>query len=240
MTYRLSMPVRGNMRLEVETETIQKLIDAFTDLGGDAEWLRNAARGSIVSAEAGEAAGIAAQGLGGTLISNEPTEPKAFQPLIDAMEQQEAKPEPTRVKHVSDDPWSTTPELETPGAALTGVSTIMQPDDKWPDPNEWPGEATVARDALTSRKPQVADPWDTGEDEPFKPPEPDPNGPKRDQFGREFRFNQPDAPNCLCGETAAKMKARSKQSKQLYYAWVCARGMSDNWSNKCDFREYLD
>jgi hypothetical protein len=134
------------------------------------------------------------------------------------------------------------------------------PADPWatddnPD-KDWPGEASTAREALTGTKKtqskRSGDPWGSNDtdDDPEPPKRPtrsraeadEDDGPvtTRDKFKREFTVGLPDAPDCDCGEPAARVKAKSKVGK-WYTTFKCAKSApGGDWRSKCDFSEFPD
>ncbi len=115
--------------------------------------------------------------------------------------------------------------------------------DPWAADGTWPGEAAVARDALTSHKPKADDPWGPGtvtnSDGDTSPVTGSAPKVSTDRFGRRFMTGLPNAPECNCGAPAAKMSATSRAGK-AFSAWRCADDApGGDYTRKCEFSELL-
>lgn len=106
--------------------------------------------------------------------------------------------------------------------------------------------------AYSSRKPAEGsdpdDPWNSatpadrpsrGRSEPSRGNSDDEPYTKTDKFGRQWTLDLPDAPMCDCGEPAARLKAKARQSGKPYTVFKCAKGAPDgDWQSKCEFSEF--
>lgn len=125
------------------------------------------------------------------------------------------------------------------------------------DPGQDPGDAAQAADT------GPADPWagDSGDEDLWGTPaqsrapkgsparthrraDPSPSSPhpnittSTDRFDRQWTLGLPEAPDCHCGDPAARVKGKSQAGKP-YTAYKCAKGAPDgNWQDKCDFSEF--
>jgi hypothetical protein len=144
-------------------------------------------------------------------------------------------------------------EEEIPPSRNSSSGRKADTADPWSsDRNDYPGEASVARGALTGSGPADGDPWGQGtQDEPHERQRPAAgreqsreSGARRtktttDKFGREFTMGLPEAPDCDCGIAAARMKAKGRDSGKWYSKWVCSKAVGSDYRDKCDFSEFM-
>jgi hypothetical protein len=240
MTYRLSMAVDANLCMEIEEQVFDDLLDLFERMGGDRQWLINAAKASVARSLHGEAAGNVVRSMNGSVHDADAT-----------AEQRSAGGRTVSNARGASDATATGDAGTTRTARRSD-----EPADPWAgDRSDYPGEATVARRALTGTGPSDGDPW--GEDTAS-----DPNGRERpaqgraqgaerpargrggtettsDKFGREFTTGLPEAPDCECGQSAARMKAKGRDSGKWYTKWVCAKAVGSDYRDKCGYSEFV-
>lgn len=120
-----------------------------------------------------------------------------------------------------------------------------------PADENWAVETTDEKPS----KPQQTDPWDDAPVEDAKPARKRtaPSRPaakaagsdaelsaltETDRFGRQWTTGLPDAPDCDCGEPAARLKAKSQAGKP-YTVFKCAKGApGGDWREKCEYSEF--
>ena len=225
MTYRLSMAVDDNIQLEIEEPNFIDLLNLFEKMGGDKDWLVNTAKASVAASLHGEAARVITRSLGGNVKED--------------VQEQGASPAARSATGAN-------------GRGSTAGSGQTAPrSDPWASDQEYPGEASVARDTLTSSRPRNDDPWGTEipeestEERQQRPSQgrtrPAPAGAgntEKDKWGNEWTLGLTDAPECDCYETAARVKAKSKAGK-WYTVFRCAKGgPGGDWKSKCEFSEF--
>lgn len=219
MTYRLSLAVDPNICLEIEEANFEDLLDLFEKMKGDRQWLINAAKASVARSLHGEAVGNVVRAMDGDVIADDSPD--------------DAPPQGNGRR---------APAASGRGGA-NGGRTARRSDEGPADP--W----ASGGDAQPDSEPTDGDPW--GEDNP-----PAPRGRQRstqgrsggnsggrphvekDRFDREWTTGLPDAPDCNCGEPAARCKAKSQAGK-WYTTWKCAKGApGGDWQSKCEFSEF--
>lgn len=107
---------------------------------------------------------------------------------------------------------------ENASGVLHGGATEASGGQSPPDPWAGNNSATATSTPTPSSQPQTI----TKET---------PNGPIVYQFGLS------GAPNCLCGNPAAKVRG-NKKAGGTYTAFKCAKTAGDNWQDKCDFVQW--
>jgi hypothetical protein len=235
MTYRLTIAVDPNVSMEIEQASMDSLCDEFGKLGGDPEWLRNTAKAAVTASLHGEASRVVVRSMGATVIESSTLTEDPFTSAEIA--QQSAGPMATIAPTAS-------PPLTGPTGPTPPTSGITA-KDPWADEPEyrasetetdWPGEAAVVRTALTSARAPATDPW--GSPEAVERPA-QPSVTTTDTYGREWTIGHRDAPACECGEPAAMMRARAKESNNIYTKWRCAKAAGSDYRKKCDLDEFV-
>jgi hypothetical protein len=202
----LSYTLADGAALDVEADSWDELLEQYAKMGGRNAWLLDQIKSVVADVESNGGAAQATSILGGAVIAQEEAASSA----------------------------PSTPDARSaePETAASGTPTALPSSDPWaasaPEEDaQWPGEASVAREAIT--KPQAA----------AAPTASSSAGLSKttDKFGREFTMGLPDAPSCLCGLPAARMKAKSQKGK-WYTQWKCSKANGENWRQKCDFSEF--
>jgi hypothetical protein len=228
MVYRLSMAVDDNLCLEIEEPQFEDLLNLFEKMGGEKAWLINTAKAAVAASLHGEAVRTIVRSLGGTVVEDTET-PRT------------AGAEPASNGHGAS---------TATGSADSAAGTRTAPhSDPWAtEREEYPGEASVAREALTGPGGGDADPWGSGNgggtqtQQRSAPAQPQASGGggitvTKDKFGGEYTLGLPEAPGCDCGEPAARLKTKSKAGK-FYTVWRCAKAAGSDWRDKCAFSEF--
>jgi hypothetical protein len=229
MTYRLSMAVDENICLEIEEPQFEDVLDLFERMGGEKAWLINAARSAVAASLHGEAVRAVVRSMNGTVA--EDTEIPSSASGNGASNGRSASPATGRA------------------GSASGTRTAP-PSDPWAtDRDEYPGEASVARETLTGPGGGGSDPWGSGTGGATqtrqRPALPARTAPARndgitvtkDKFGGEWTIGLGEAPDCDCGEPAARLKTTSKAGKH-YTVWRCAKATGDAWRDKCSFSQF--
>lgn len=241
MTYRLSIPIDPDTCFEVEESEIEGVLAFWQRMGGSRQWLISAITGSVARSEHGEAAGNVVRVLNGTVIEDaESTQTPSSAGMPPA------SPESGATSATSPNP--------EPASSIQTVrhSEDTGPADPWAsDRSDYPGEAAIARSALTGSGPANDDPWGSstpasGTQAPQRPAQGRAGGTQgsgvrmiRDSFDREWTLNIPGAPACTCGKPAAKVKAKSRAGR-WFTTYKCAKGAGENWRDKCEFSVFPD
>lgn len=101
--------------------------------------------------------------------------------------------------------------------------------DPWADDEEAEEKPAAKPKARTKPKPKPAPADDDEEPNIYK---------ETDNFGNVYTMGLPEAPECLCGDPAAKVRAKARSGK-MYNAWRCAKGVGDDWKSKCTYSEFV-
>jgi hypothetical protein len=217
VVYRLSMAVDENICLEIEELSFDDIVDAFEQMGGKKDWLINSARAAVAASLNGEPVRVLVRSLGGEVISDtEAPQTSNSSPASNGQSNGQNAPIAKR--------W------EEPAAT---TQTALRSDPWAADRNDYPGEASIARQALTRSGRPGDDPWNTA----GAPASSNGITITRDKFGGEWATGVPGAPDCNCGQPAARLKTKSKAGK-LYSVWRCAKAAGDEWPSKCSFSEF--
>jgi hypothetical protein len=231
------MNVDENIRLQIEEEVFDDLLATFERMGGDTQWLVNTAKAAVARSLNGDPVGNVVRSMNGRVIA----EDAGDEDVNSASPRSRA----SRASERGDDAGTTRTARRSD-----------EPSDPWAaDRGDYPGEATVARRALTGTGPSDGDPW--GEDTADgprgsqRPAEGRAQGAERpargrggtettsDKFGREFTTGLPEAPDCECGQPAARMKAKGRDSGKWYTKWVCAKAVGSDYRDKCGYSEFM-
>jgi hypothetical protein len=210
MKVTLSYTLADGAALDVETDSWDELLEQYAKMGGKNAWLLDQIKSVVADVETnGGVAQVTSSALNGAVVATEEVVSSASPDSEPAPSADQASPASgSQTAPPSNDPW-----------------TVSAPEED----TQWPGEATVAREAIT--KPQTA-----------PAPTAVPSGgitKSTDKFNREFTMGLPDAPNCLCNIPAARMKAKSQKGK-WYTQWKCSKSNGDNWREKCDYSEFTN
>ena len=229
MVYRLSMAVDDNLCLEIEEPQFEDLLDLFEKMGGEKAWLINTAKAAVAASLHGEAVRSIVRSLGGTVVEDTETPRTAGAGVASSGHGASTATGPT--------------------ASAAGTQTAPHSDPWATEREQYPGEASVAREALTGPGGGDADPWGSGAGDGSqarqRPAQPrsQASAPRnditviKDKFGGEYTLGLPEAPDCDCGELAARLKTKSKAGK-FYTVWRCGKAAGNEWRDKCAFSEF--
>lgn len=99
-------------------------------------------------------------------------------------------------------------------------------------------------------EPTTDDPWlnEQGPQEPAatqtstRAQQPRGGNVEKDKWGGKWELGLPGAPECDCvpGQPAARVTAKSQKTGKWYKSWRCAEGApkTGNWQTKCDYFEF--
>lgn len=228
MKFQLSLSLGPSGHIVFEGEEFREIAEWWEAAGGKVEWLTTRLHELVEAAEEGPAAATVILGLGGQVIErkSDPTTPAASGGRGSSQGTQYAR---------------------TAGAAgKNGRKTDEVPLPETSDDDSEPSWYVPDEPA------DDVDPWD----EPERPTKPAPErhgsppggnraprdrskGQLRDNFGRLWTLNLPDAPECDCGEPAGKMVGTSQSTGKRYTVWRCAKDApGGDYREKCDFSEF--
>lgn len=223
MKFQLSLSLGPSGHIVFEGEEFKEIAEWWEAAGGKVEWLTTRLHEVVEAAEEGPAAATIVLGLGGKVI--------------------EHKADPTTSRASGTGRGSGAAEFATTVGAA-GRNGRTTEDAPLPD--------DPAADAEWDNSDGDVDPWD----EPERPTKPTPErhgsapggnraprdqskGQLRDNFGRLWTLNLPDAPLCECGDPAGKMVGTSQSTGKRYTVWRCAKDApGGNFRDKCEFSEF--
>jgi hypothetical protein len=236
MVYRLSMNVDENIILSVEEQVFEDLLETFEKMGGDTQWLINTAKSAVARSLHGDPVGNVVRSMNGS--------------VVDAPEEDANAASRSRRASRADE------DEDDAGTTRTARRSEDKADPWAKDRDDYPGEASVAREAVTgSTKTQSrrqSDPWGAPieDDEPEERPRQRRSAPRdddeggvtvtKDKFNREWTIGLEDAPDCACGIPAARMKAKAQKTGKWYTQWRCSKAAGSDYKNKCSYSEFPD
>lgn len=127
-------------------------------------------------------------------------------------------------------------------AEVQAAKQAAQPADPWADEappadeppaddDPWGAPATPTQTAKPSSAPSSPAPGASSSASPDS---------TRDNLGRLWQLNLPEAPTCDCGLAAGKMHGVSQKTHKKYVVWKCPKAVGDDWKSKCEFSEFPD
>jgi hypothetical protein len=231
------MNVDENIRLEIEETVFADLLETFGKMGGDTQWLVNTAKSAVARSLNGDPVGNVVRSMNGSVVDVQDEVAKSASPKNRASR--------------ADDPEDDAGTTRTARRSEDGP--FPEKADPWAkDRDDYPGEASVAREAVTgSSKTQSrrqSDPWgapiedDEQEERPRQrrqaPPSDEGVTVTKDKFDREWTIGLEDAPECDCGIPAARMKAKAQKTGKWYTQWRCSKSAGSDYKNKCSYSEF--
>jgi hypothetical protein len=225
MKFQLSLSLGPSGHIIFEGEEFKEIAEWWEAAGGKVEWLSTRLHDVVTAAEEGPAAATVVLGLGGYVETRAADADPTTAAARGARKESRA-----------------TPYARTAGAAGKNGRQTEEVDlpPTEPDDDPWADEGGDV------------DPWD----EPERPTKPAPErhgsapggnrakrdagkGVLKDNFGRIWTLNLPEAPDCDCGEPAGKMVGTSQSSGKRYTVWRCAKDApGGNFRDKCEFSEF--
>jgi hypothetical protein len=224
MKFQLSLSLGPSGHIVFEGEQFSEITEWWEAAGGTVEWLSKRIHDVVEASEEGPGAANIILGLGGEVVSKaDPTTSAARGTQAgkgDARSARTAGAAGRNARPVQDAPLPDAPDDDdddlNPGSEV----------DPWDEP-EQPTRPTPERHGSAPGGNRA--PRDQGK------------GVLKDNFGRIWTLNLPDAPDCNCGEPAGKMVGKSQSTGKRYTVWRCAKDApGGDYRDKCDFSEFPD